>query len=147
MKTLSLLLILCVTVLGFSLCKSNRYNTTNLPEKQIRWGTGGGFTAIEKTYILLENGQIFQPPVSLRDTLKEIKPAVKSKVAKNIYEIVEENGLSTLDYMHPGNLYSFIEVVNGDVVNRISWGDRNSAPPEAVTSIYEQLNTLLPKQQ
>ena len=44
----------------FTFCKNSKYTADNLPAEQIRFGKGGGFTGIEKSWTLLENGQVFE---------------------------------------------------------------------------------------
>ena len=38
-------------------CKHTHYNASNLPEKQLYWGSGGGFVGKESYFTLLEIGR------------------------------------------------------------------------------------------
>lgn len=137
----ALLLLLASSLLYFS-CKQTKYTADKLPEKQIRWGNGGGVVGKEKSHILLENGQIFS-----RDIMGTTTEAqkTKAKTAKTLFKTVETIGLSKMEFDHPGNTYSFLEVQEGDMVSRIVWGDKASSVGKPVEELYGALNALLKK--
>lgn len=136
---LSISLLACSTL--FSFCKHTKYTPTTLPAKQLRWGNGGGFTGKETTYTLLENGQIFKRE-GAGALLVELE-AAKKKNAKTLFETAETLGLSKLDFMHPGNIYSFIEVPEGEGSKRITWGDTRTPVDPKVQEFYGQLVQLV----
>lgn len=140
MKTIVLLLAFSAT--GFFACKPARYTTENLPDRQLRWGNGGGYVGKETTYTLLDNGQVF-----VRETGGKIAeaPTAKPKKAKALYETMESLGLSALDFQHPGNTYHFIEVLNGTNINRISWGEKGYTVDPNVQDLYKQLSEIAKK--
>ena len=125
----------------FSFCKHTKYTPTSLPDKQLQWGNGGGFTGKETTYTLLENGQIFK-----RDgagaLLVELE-GTKKKNAKTLFSTAETLGLNKLDFMHPGNTYSFIEAPGAENGRRITWGDTRMPPDAKVQDFYGQLQALV----
>jgi hypothetical protein len=137
MKTpVPFLLLLCAC---FAYCKSNHYTADKLPARQIRWGEGGGFTGRETVYILLDNGQLFKKE-GMKEQFMEV-PSTKKKTAKQLYKRAEELRLMELDFQDPGNIYSFIEIFDGDQVRRIVWG--GSTPvPQAVADIYKELQSV-----
>ena len=59
MKTIILALAFPAAAFLFFACKQTRYAADNLPDRQLRWGSGGGYVGKETTYTLLDNGQIF----------------------------------------------------------------------------------------
>ena len=139
--TLVVLTFLASVVLWFS-CKNSKYTPGNFPDKQLRWGSGGGIAGKETSWTLLDNGQIF-----VREMGGNLQEAgkTKSKNARALYELIEKTGLDKRDFQHPGNTYDFIEVLNGDSVNRISWGDRNIPVDDATKDLFKRLNALLKK--
>lgn len=132
------LLALSASLLVFA-CKGARYTADNLPAKQLRWGTGGGFVGKENTQILLENGQIFA-----QDIMGKTSSAGKTKAKKALalFKTAEALGLEKMDFQHPANIYSFIELRDGDMVSRIVWGDASYPVGKPVEALFGQLNTV-----
>lgn len=142
MKITVLTLIALSTSLLVVACKGSRYTADNLPAKQIRWGTGGGIAGKENTHILLENGQIFNQDI-MGKTSSVSK--TKTKKALALFKSAEALGLDKMDFQHPANIYSFIELRDGDMLSRIVWGDASYPVGKPVEALYGQLNTLLTK--
>ncbi|MFN0174170.1 MAG: hypothetical protein ACKVU0_05940 [Saprospiraceae bacterium] len=124
-------------------CKHPKYTSDKLPEKQIRWGNGGGFAGKESSHILCDNGQIFS-----RDILGKTSEAgkTKGKKAKEIFETIESQRLAKMEFHHPGNIYYFLEFQDGDMVSRVVWGDKNFSVGKAVEDLFRELNDLLKKE-
>jgi len=142
MKFILISLTLLASVLLFTACKHTKYLADKLPEKQIRWGNGGGFVGKESGHILLENGQIFS-----RDIMGQLTEAqkTKSKKAKAIFKSIQALGLAKMEFNHPGNMYNFLEFQEGDMVSRVVWGDKANPVGKPVVDLYSQLNELLKK--
>lgn len=120
-------------------CKHTRYTPDNLPAQQIRFGKGGGFTGIEQAYTLLDNGQLF-------DANRTELDSAKRRVAKACFKTVEQLKLAQLDFKHPGNTYSFIEVPSGDGgYRRISWGAADAPVDKNIAELFEKLMSLVRK--
>jgi hypothetical protein len=134
------ILITGALVLLYCSCKPTLYTIDKLPDKQLRWGSGGGFVGKETSYTLLENGQLFYQGVG--KALAEVQKT-KAKKAKNIFKSVENLKLTTLDFKHPGNTYSYIEVVNASDSHRIIWGDKQHTPDARVQNLYQTLGDLV----
>lgn len=142
MKTILILLTLFASAFLWIACKQTKYAPGNFPDKQLRWGNGGGVVGKETTYTLLDNGQIF-----VRDMggpLTE-KNKVKDKKAQAMYAMIETLGLQKIDFQHPGNVYDFIEVLSGDSVHRISWGEKDVPVDPKIKDLFNQLNGLVKK--
>ena len=139
-----LLLLTCVLLLfaGITACKHNPYTTEKLPEKQIRWGSGGGIAGKESAHILCENGQVFY-----RDILGKVSsaPKTKAKKALALFKTVEALEMSKIDFTHPGNTYQFFEWQDGDIVSRVVWGDKGFPVDKSLSDLYGSLNLLLQK--
>ena len=142
MKFILISLTLLATTVLWLACKHTKYTAEKLPEKQIRWGTGGGFVGKESAHILCDNGQIFN-----RDILgnTSISGKTKGKKAKALFKTVEELGLAKMEYNHPGNIYYFIEIQEVDIVSRVVWGDKGSPVGKPIEDLYGELNGLLKK--
>jgi len=141
MKVLLIALAAFAAAILFWFCKHNRYTPGNFPDHQIRWGHGGGFAGKETTYTLLENGQIFELQMG---RLVE-QSSTKKRTAKSVLKTTESIGLATLDFKHPSNIYQFIEVLSGDAVQRISWGDPKHPVNADIQALYDRLEGLVKK--
>ncbi len=135
--TLIVLSLLAVAAL-LVFCKHTKYTADNLPKEQIRFGKGGGFTGVEESFTLLENGQLF-------DGKKVALDSAKRRIAKTCFKAIGRLGLEKLDFKHPGNTYSFIEVPAGDGFNRIAWGAADMPIDSNIAKLHGKLMGLLPK--
>jgi len=139
MKTASLLILTLLVASGFNGCKTTEYKPGNFPDTQLRWGNGGGIVGKETLYYLLDNGQLFKK--SGNENIVEFGK-IKAKKAKALYTNIEDLKLGTREFKHAGNTYQFVEVLNGDSVNRIVWGDGTPVEPD-VQALYNTLSGLV----
>lgn len=142
MKFTLISLAILATTLLFLACKHPKFAADKLPEKQIRWGNGGGFVGKEKSNILLENGQIFSRDI-MGNTTEADK--TKGKKAKALFKTIEALGLAKMEFNHPSNTYYFLEIQEGDMVSRVVWGDKNAPVGKPVEDLFANLNDLLKK--
>lgn len=140
MRILLISITLLATALLFWFCKQQKYTAGKFPDKQLRWGNGGGFVGRENTFTLLENGQIFKSEPN--DKMTELEKTKAGK-AKKIFETAAALGLAKLNFEHPGNIYSFVELQEGDMVQRITWGDIKYPVDERVKDLFAQLTALV----
>ncbi|MBK9338149.1 MAG: hypothetical protein IPM98_17025 [Lewinellaceae bacterium] len=125
-------------------CKHPKYTADNLPDEHLRFGNGGGFTGVETTFTLLENGQLFKSTSAMPQAV-----ALKNcnrKTADNLLDTAEDLGLLKLDFDHPGNIYKFIEFTDDGQTRRITWGDPAHPVDEKIKGLYEQLVQLTSNQ-
>jgi len=116
------------------------FTADNLPPQQLQWGSGGGFTGKETSYVLLKNGQIFKREMA--GTPME-SPKTKSKTAAAIFKAAEALDFSKLESNHPGNIYSFVAWKDGDIARRIGWADAAyPAHPQGKT-LFEKVLVVL----
>lgn len=140
MKQFNNAITLCFLVL-FCTCKSQKYIADQLPDKQLVFGGGGGIAGANNTYILLENGQLFH-----LDPLAETYTALKGipkKEAASFFENLEKLALSQTDFDHPGNLYYFVEEVNGTEKHRVTWGSNGHQVDKDISALYKDLKTTI----
>ncbi len=142
MKFILISLTILATALLWLSCKHTKYAADKLPQKQIRWGNGGGFVGKESAQILCENGQIFS-----RDIMGNTSEAgkTKGKSAKSLFKTVEGLGLAKMEFNHPSNIYNFLEYQDGDMVSRVVWGDKSYPVGKPIEDLYVELNGLLKK--
>lgn len=136
---LSIFVTLVLLVLTTAACKHSKYHhESEFPAKQLQWGTGGGFAGKESYHILLENGQIFKRELIRSDSLMEVT-GTKKRIAKSIFEAADNAGITSMEFSHPGNMYTFISYAG----KRIVWGDKNHPVGEPIDKLYKQLNDLV----
>ncbi|MEZ4824793.1 MAG: hypothetical protein R3C61_00650 [Bacteroidia bacterium] len=119
-------------------CKSQDYNHENYPDARIVFGSGGGFTGMVSTYVLLEDGRIFDkaPTSESFSLLKKGKKSTAKALFLRIAEISQTNEPINI----PGNIYYFIEWHSPEgEPYRLTWGDMRNPAPEAVTAFYQTL--------
>lgn len=139
MRKITALLIISALIIG---CNTPKYTTDALPQKQLLFGEGGGFTGEVKEYILLENGQMFTR-YNFGKVTEELSKTSKGK-SKKMYARYKEIGLPDLDFIHPGNQYSFIQMNADSLSNhRVVWGDSRNELPAEVLKFFNELNLLV----
>ena len=144
MKMLLIALAAFAAAVLFWFCKHHpKFTPGNFPDRQLRWGSGGGFVGKETTYTLLDNGQVFV--LKMGCELTEAG-STKPRKAKSLYKTSETLGLATLNFQHPGNTYNFIEVLSGDAIQRITWGDAEYPVDKGVADLFAQLKELVKKE-
>ncbi len=140
MKTILISVAVLATAVLFWFCKQQpKYTPDAFPEKQLRWGSGGGFVGKETKFTLLENGQVFKDEPS-RKTVE--LQHIKAKKAKSLFKMAEDLGLLKLDFQHPGNIYDFIESQEGETIKRITWGDAKFPIDPKIKELSTELKAL-----
>jgi len=122
-------------------CKSQQYSMDDLPEKQLVFGKGGGMSGAVDTYILLENGQLFHSNSITKET--EELENIGKKEAENCFAKLDSLSIADMDFNHPGNMYYFLEEINGAEIRRITWGSENHEISEEYKEFYNQLRTSI----
>lgn len=135
-KRMLLSLFLMMALLLVFSCKTTTYTSENLPEKQLYFGSGGGFTGLVTEYLILENGQLFKVPSPGQ---YEEMDRVKRKKAEAVYLDYNSLGFSDLIFNQPGNIYYFIRMVDGETENYISWSDQRPLPEVKMMDFYKSL--------
>ena len=121
-------------------CKHTQYTADHLPDELLRWGNGGGITGKETSYVLLENGQLFQRD-GAQAALTAL-PSIKSRKADGLVDKAEKLGVLTLAFAHPGNTYQFIEFEDEGKKNRVVWGDGKFPVSADIAAFYQELTQL-----
>jgi hypothetical protein len=133
------LLLTAVLALTLASCGTT-YTASNLPDKQILFGEGGGFTGNVKEYILLENGQLFTRTTFAGEATE--LPKVKKKTAESYFLKLEE--LKDMSYIKPGNKYTYVQYqVDSSTNYRVVWKDGDENAPESAQMYFEELKGLV----
>lgn len=128
-------LFFALTLVG---CKT--YEVNELPDKQLIWGSGGGFTGAVNQYILLENGQLF-----FNDGLKNTKHEMtkqQKQVAKTLFSKCVDLDVEGMEMNEPGNLYYFICSKSDEKENTITWGAMDYKLDSTIQNFYQELQNL-----
>ncbi|MEZ4773390.1 MAG: hypothetical protein R3D00_09415 [Bacteroidia bacterium] len=138
MKYLSIISFFLTCMSLLSGCKSQDYQPETYPDAQIIFGSGGGFTGMVSTYVLLEDGRIYdKAPTS--DSFSLLKKG-KKKMAKALFAQLNEMKMAETTVDAPGNLYYFIEMKGPDPETyRLVWGDQAAEVPDTLLSLYRSL--------
>lgn len=116
-----------------------------MPDTQIIFGNGGGFTGEIKEYHLLNDGRIVSK--SLGDTIFKVLSRIGKSKATACFDDCKKMKLNTMKFSEPGNRYYFIAVKEaGKPENRIVWGDNEQPVLDEVKNFYKTLMGHLPKQ-
>ncbi len=141
MKTMVTLSIALLPFVLFS-CKTETYTANNLPETQLRFGSGGGFVGTFNEYILLENGQLFKRD-QLDGPLTEL-PKVKRKKATALFDQMEQVDFQQMDRNAPGNIYRFMSCQTKTDSNKVTWGSTEKMEVDKkLDSLYQQCLKLI----
>ena len=148
MLTRQLIRLLAFGLLGFFVvqaCKPSEYTLDNLPDQQLRFGSGGGFAGTSTTHLLLANGQYFRKPQQSQQL--SYVATIDKRLAKEYLKRAQDLALENMDFDHPGNMYYFLDLTDGDTQGKVTWGDINHPMSDAVTGLYKELIATVSKVQ
>ncbi len=124
-------------------CGATKYSPDSLPDRQIHFGQGGGFTGAVTHYMLLDNGQIFVQKEEMEMSPLEAVKDVDRKKAKTLFKQAAELGLEQIEWDKPGNMYYFLGLNEGNMDHRITWGSTVSPELKAVVDYHKELMGLV----
>jgi hypothetical protein len=137
-----ILAILCF-ILAFISCKTIKYSADKLPEKQLIFGSEGGFTGFGSEFILCENGQIFKRSIASNLT-EEIKISKKSEV-KKLFKFAFEQSWINKEYQNPGNFSSFILFKDKYTQHKFIWSNTDTLINPAIKSLAMDAKKIITK--
>jgi hypothetical protein len=108
--------------------------------KELKFGSGGGFTGAVTEFRMKENGDVFQYN-SVEKEEKLIK-SITSEELKTIKEKIKLLPSDALNINRPYNMYYFIQLDTAKTV----WGDPSFTAPKELLDLYNYLNALAVKQ-
>ncbi len=133
---------LLLIFLGMSLllsCRTGKEADASAVPRQIVFGQGGGFSGKITAHVLYEDGRIMVLPLQGDPT--ELVTTLSKKETKKLFKRTEE--WKSLKLNQPGNMYTFIELVEGENRYKITWGNSGSEVPEAALLFYKDLAAKL----
>jgi hypothetical protein len=121
---------------------SKKMAADKMPANRIEFGHGGGFTGAVTTYVLLNNGRMYQELME-RNEYNKLRRISKDE-ATTLFEECEK--LRTLKTDSPGNMYYFVTIKDSvQIPRRWIFGDPSVAPPAELEALYKRLVGLVPK--
>ena len=122
------------------MCASTKtYSLEALPDQQLLFSSGGGFTGEWNDYLLLPNGQLFKRRRVVREVPMREQQPLDPKVAKDLFATFERQGFADLGYDEPGNMTYVIEYVTAADTARVRWGGGNLKPTEELRTYWRRL--------
>lgn len=137
------LLLLLLSILTFSFCKSAKVDSpTQFEKKSISFGKGGGFTGMTTSFVLLQNGQLFKQE---KDTNFVLLKTIPAKEVKALFKEITTQNIATTKLNAPGNMSYFIQFEDkkNDLNNRITWGDAKNPVEGNIKDFYKKLMSLV----
>jgi hypothetical protein len=128
MKKLTLLLIAAI-MLSAS-CK------TNAPLQSFSIGKGGGFTGKYDEYRVDSDGNVYN--ISNGSSPVWFKTFNKEQI-KTIFTKFDGLHIPTVNFLHPGNMTSYIRCEMNNKTYEIKWGDARMPPPQNVIDFFESV--------
>jgi hypothetical protein len=111
-------------------------------EKYLAIGSGGGVTGSATVYKILPGGKVYKG-----NGLGEIKYTECSKIkksrAKKIFSQASQLVKATEEFNHPGNMYYFVTLSEGDKPQRITWGETGHPVNEGLKNLYTEIQTTV----
>lgn len=125
-----------VVLLGCASAKT--YTADALPDEQLHFRWGGGFTGEYQAYMLLPNGQLFHKREVISELPYREVEDVDAKAAKEFFETYDKQGFAALDYDDPGNVTYAVRRVSGGDTTRLLWGGSTVKPKQEVQSYWRR---------
>lgn len=129
--------IAAAVIVSVSGCKSQEYSPETYPDKQLMFGSGGGFSGLVSTYVLLENGRIYDKPPT-GDAYSRLTK-ISRKKAHEHFETAEELSNSEDGISEPGNIYHFVWLISSTDTVSWTWGNPQKQPSEELEQLYKTL--------
>ncbi len=105
----------------------------------MEFGSGGGFTGMEKIYGFTEDGEIYTTEGFHGSKSQEKIGILDKKNIKSINKELKKVKVESLKYNKPGNLFHFIEIEKDGKTYRYVWGSGSKDAPSAIKELYSYL--------
>lgn len=113
--------------------------------RQLRVGSGGGFSGATTTYYLLDNGRLFRQTSA--DTVALSLGQLTTRTTTRLFNQVEKRcRIRQTHFNHPGNLYQFVGWQRGQARCTVTWAS-DVTPPAGYEAFYQQFLRRLPSSQ
>ncbi|OYU97128.1 MAG: hypothetical protein CFE21_02220 [Bacteroidetes bacterium B1(2017)] len=142
-KSIYFLLAAFVLSLTFISCGSPKYTRDTIPELRVEFGYMNQKTGGTNTYILAENGQLFQKS-SISNRYTEYKK-VREKDAEFIYSTVDQMKQSNNTMYKIGEETHFVRIRNGVELQEWKWDANDPNLPVDIKRLDELLVSIFEK--
>ena len=133
---LTTLLLLSTLILCFSgSCSKKVINPLEYEKSKVTFGNGGGFTGLETSFMMLENGKIFKL-TEMGKSYTYLGQIERNKVTQ-FFDTFKLFTFGSMVLNDPGNMYRYIEIDKEGTTNRLTWG--NSMVDKNLTLLYQIL--------
>ncbi|MBK7410296.1 MAG: hypothetical protein IPL49_07620 [Saprospirales bacterium] len=132
-----------LVLLLFAACLPVKYALDNLPDQQLYFGSGGGFSGASKEYLVLHNGQVylFELGVHKQDTFE--LQTIPRPEARKLFMQLDSLRLHKYDFVYPGNMRYYIRETDAQTDHTIQWGDPRWDVRSDVVQFYQELTALM----
>ena len=139
--SISAIFVVFMSIFTLFSCHKKIMAADKMPQNRLEFGHGGGFTGAVTTYVLLENGRIYEDLFQYNQ-YKEVKRIDKSEAALFYTECKK---IMTLNTDAAGNMYYFVTMKTGNdsTSKRLLFGDPSVATPAELESLYKRLAGLV----
>jgi hypothetical protein len=110
--------------------------------KEVKFGSGGGFTGALTEYLIKTNGDVFMSDAETNQTTTKLKTLSLTDV-NGIQKKIKELPAEIWNFNHPYNMYSFVEVEG----KRAVFGDPEYPLPKELGELYNYLQDLINKKE
>ncbi len=141
MNRLATFTILLLTPFLCWTCKSSQLGPDSYDKRQIRFGSGGGFTGAVTTYALLETGQLFEQSMA-QDSFSLLRELPRAQT-KALFKEIEASAIDTFQYTSYGNFYHFVEWRDKEGHNRIAWASDDPKIDPTWRTMYASLKAIV----
>lgn len=117
---------------------SKSYTAEALPDEQLHFRWGGGFTGEYQAYLLLPNGQLFHKREVINELPYREVEAVDVKAAREFFDTYDKRGFDELAYRDPGNATYSVMRVSGVDTTRLLWGGTQVKPKQEVQTYWRR---------
>lgn len=104
-------------------CGTTKKNPMIYEGEHIIFGNGGGFSGIENSLLINDDGKVFE--LKDRRTNYTFIKKLSSDDVDQLFQAVNTLGLMEVDKNTPGNTYKFIEIKTDNSENRLVWTSDN----------------------
>ncbi|MBO9700724.1 MAG: hypothetical protein J7604_10990 [Sporocytophaga sp.] len=128
-----------IIISSLLLCSFACSGSKKLMYNTVEFGSGGGFTGMEKTYGFTEDGEIYSTEGFHESKSQEKIGTLNKNDIKNINKELRKVKVESLKYNKPGNLFHFIEIEKDGKTYRFVWGSGSKDAPSEIKELYSYL--------
>lgn len=132
-----------IALLLFASCLPVKYGLDELPDQQLRFGSGGGIAGSFQEYLLLANGQIFLFELGFGKSDTFELQALSKSDARILYKEMDSLRLHKYDFNYPGNMSYFIRQADEMTEHTVQWGNPRWEVRPDVAEFFTQLNAIV----